>query len=133
VSIYDAKLVHSGAGPTLEVTYTVKTSVIKAVREQQSSVAIVLHGVTVPENATGVFDIMSAHGSRMKYLGTLAVVADAMGMGTLPKTVVLDATDGVDDLFDTSNAARLTLVPREGNSSFTLQAEDVEIRVITRE
>jgi hypothetical protein len=63
----------------------------------------------------------------------LAVVEDAMRMGTLPKTVVLDATDAVDDLFDTSNPARLTIVPREGNSSFTLEAEDIDIRVITRE
>jgi polyphenol oxidase len=140
VSVYAAKLNYSAAGftatsirpsPTVDVTYSVKTTVNQAV-SQQSSIAIVLQGVPIPADATGVFDVMSIRGSSMKHLGVLAVVADAMRMGTLPKTVVLDATDAVDDLFATSNPARLTIVPREGNSSFTLQAEDVELRVITR-
>jgi hypothetical protein len=62
----------------------------------------------------------------------LAVVADSMRMGTLSETVVLDATYAVDDLFNTSNPARLTLVPREGNRSFILQAQDVELLLISR-
>jgi hypothetical protein len=45
---------------------------------------------------------------------------------------VLDATDAAHDLLDTSNPARITLVPREGNGSFTLQAEDAELRVVSQ-
>jgi hypothetical protein len=86
----------------------------------------------VPEEVTGVFDIVSARGSRKKHLGTLAVVADSMRTGTLSETVVLDATYAVDDLFNTSNPARLILVPREGNRSFILQAQDVELLLISR-
>jgi len=118
------------SGPTLDVTYAVKRSVIESA-QQQSSVAIVLRGVKIPENATGVFDIMSAHGSRLRYLGTLAVVGNTMRMGTLPKTVVLDATEALQDLFDTASPGMLIIVPREGNDSFTLKAEDAELRVIT--
>jgi Common central domain of tyrosinase/Polyphenol oxidase middle domain/TAT (twin-arginine translocation) pathway signal sequence len=136
VNMYEARLNYSGnglrPGPALDLSYTVKTSLVQAVREQ-SSVAIVLRGVPVPENATGVFDIMSVRGSSMKHLGTLAVVADAMRMGTLPKTVVLDATDAIDDLVDASNPARITVVPREGNANFTLRAEEMDVRVISRQ
>jgi polyphenol oxidase len=134
VSVYAAKLVHPGghSDPALEVTYNVKATVMQAVSEQNSSIAVVLRDVPVPEEVTGVFDIMSARGSRKKHLGTLAVVADSMRMGTLSETVVLDATYAVDDLFNTSNPARLTLVPREGNRSFILQAQDVELLLISR-
>jgi polyphenol oxidase len=136
VNMYEARLNYSGnglrPGPALDLSYRVKTSLIQAVREQ-SSVAIVLRGVPVPENATGVFDIVSVRGNSMKHLGTLAVVADAMRMGTLPKTVVLDATDAIDDLVDASNPARIAVVPREGNDSFTLRAEDMDLRVISRQ
>jgi polyphenol oxidase len=136
VTMYEARLNYSGnalrPGPALDLSYRVKTSLIQAVREQ-SSVAIVLRGVPVPENATGVFDIVSVRGGSIKHLGTIAVVADAMRMGTLPKTVVLDATDAVDDLVDASNPARITVVPRQGNGSFTLRAEDIDLRVISRQ
>jgi tyrosinase-like protein/polyphenol oxidase-like protein len=136
VNIHEARLNYSGnnlrPGPALDVSYRVKTSLIEAAREQ-SSVAIVLRGVPVPENATGVFDIVSVRGNSIKHLGTLAVVADAMRMGTLPKTVVLDATDAVDDLVDASNPARIAVVPREGSSGFTLRAEDMDLRVISRQ
>jgi polyphenol oxidase len=135
VSTYPAKLDYSGfgvgSGPALEVSYTVKMTALEAVR-QESLVAIILRGVPIPENATGVFDVMSVRGSSIKHLGTLAVVADGMRMGTRPKAALLDATQAVDDLFDTSHPARLTVVPREGNNSFTLQAEDVELRVLSR-
>ncbi|MGI8959010.1 MAG: tyrosinase family protein [Bryobacteraceae bacterium] len=135
VSTHAARLVYSRnglrPGPSLDVTHSVKTSVLQGVG-QQSSVIIVLRGVTVPENATGVFDIMSAQGSRMKHLGTLAVVGDAMRMSPLPRTVVLDATDAADDLLDTSNPARITLVPRQGNGSFELKPQDIELRVVSR-
>ncbi|MGI8962715.1 MAG: tyrosinase family protein [Bryobacteraceae bacterium] len=137
VDMYEAKLNYSGnalrPGPALDLSYTVKTSLSQAVREQ-GSVAIVLRGVPVPENATGVFDITSVRGSSMKHLGTVAVVADAMRMGIQPKTVVLDATDAVDDLVNASNPARITVVPRDGNSSssFILRAEDMDLRVISR-
>jgi polyphenol oxidase len=136
VNTHAARLNYSGngiaPGPALDVTYSVKSSVLQSVKEQ-SSAMIVLRGVTVPENATGAFDIMSVRGSRMTHLGVLAIVGDAMRMSPLPRTVVLDATDAVDDLLDTSNPARITLVPREGNSSFTLKAEDAELRVVSRE
>jgi polyphenol oxidase len=137
VDMYEAKLNYSGTGlrpgPALDLSYRVKTTLMQAVREQ-SSVAIVLQSVPIPENATGVFDIMAVRGSSMKHLGTVAVVADAMRMGTQPKTVVLDATDAVDDLVNASNPARITVVPREGNSSssFILRAEDIDLRVISR-
>jgi hypothetical protein len=55
-----------------------------------------------------------------------------MRMGTLPKTVVLDATEAIDDLGNESNPARITVVPRDGTASFTLQAEDMDVRVISR-
>jgi hypothetical protein len=136
VSMHAARLNYSGIGiapgPALDVTYNVKMSVLESV-SQQSSVMIVLRGVTVPENATGAFDIMSVRGGRLKHLGVLAIVGDAMRMSPLPRTVVLDATDAVDDLFDTSNPARITLVPRQGNSSFTLRAEEAELRVVSQE
>jgi hypothetical protein len=106
-------------------------SVMQAVK-QQSSVAIVLRGVTLPEAATGVFDVMSVRGSSRKYLGIVAIVSDTMSMSPLPRTVVLDATDAVDDLFDTSNPARLTLVAREGNGNFLLQTQDIDIRLVSR-
>jgi hypothetical protein len=135
VTTHAATLVYSGnglhPGPALDVTYNVKMSVIQAVREQ-SSVMIVLQGVTVPENAMGAFDIMSVRGNRMTHLGVLAIVGDAMRMSPLPRTVVLDATDAVDDLLDASSPARITLVPREGNGSFPLKAEDVEVRVLSQ-
>jgi hypothetical protein len=134
--MHAARLNYSGngiaPGPALDVTYNVKMSVLESV-SQQSSVMIVLRGVTVPENATGAFDIMSVRGGRLKHLGVLAIVGDAMRMSPLPRTVVLDATDAVDDLFDTSNPARITLVPRQGNSSFTLRAEEAELRVVSQE
>jgi hypothetical protein len=38
----------------------------------------------------------------------------------------------VDDLFDTSNPARLTLVAREGNGNFLLQTQDIDIRLVSR-
>ncbi|MGI9073377.1 MAG: tyrosinase family protein [Bryobacteraceae bacterium] len=134
VSVYAVRLIHSGpsSDPALDATYNVKTTVIQAVSQQNSSIAVVLRGVTVPEDATGVFDILSARGSRKKHLGTVAVVADSMRMGTLVETVVLDATDAVEDLFDSSSPARLTLVPREGNRSFILRTQDAELRVISR-
>jgi tyrosinase-like protein/polyphenol oxidase-like protein len=134
VSVHAARLIHSQgrSDPALDVTYNVKTTVLQAVSQQKSSIAVVLRGVTVPENATGVFDIMSVRGSRIKHLGMLAVVADTMRMGTWPQTVVLDATDAVEDLFDTSNPARLMLVSRQGNNTFVLKPEDVELRVISR-
>jgi polyphenol oxidase len=134
VSIYPAKLIHSGgrSDAALEVSYNVKTTVMQAASQQNNSIAVVLRDVPVPEDATGVFDIMSARGSRRKYLGTLAVVADSMRMGTVSETVVLDATEAAEDLLDTPNPARLTLVPREGNRSFVLHAQDVELRVISR-
>jgi polyphenol oxidase len=136
VNTYEARLNYSGnslrPGPALDLSYRVKTSLIQAAREQ-SAVAIVLRGVPVPENATGVFDIVSVRGNSIKHLGMLAVVADAMRMGTLPKTVVLDATDAVDDLVDASNPARIAVVPREGSGGFTLRAEDMDLRVISRQ
>jgi hypothetical protein len=136
VNTYQARLNYSGngsrSGPALDLPYRVKTSLIQAVREQ-GSVAIVLQGVPIPENATGVFDIVAVRGNSMKHLGIVAVVADAMRMGTLPKTVVLDATDAVDDLVDASNPARITVVPREGSGGFTLRAEDMDLRVISRQ
>jgi hypothetical protein len=116
------------AGPALDVSYSAKMGILQAV-SQQASVMIVLTGVTVPDNATGVFDIMSVRGSRTTHLGLLAIVADTMRMTPLPRTVVLDATDAARDLLDTSNPARITLVPREGSAGFTLQAEDAELRV----
>jgi polyphenol oxidase len=135
VSTHPARLSYSGTGiaaaPALDVSYSAKTSVLEAV-SQQASVMIVLTGVTVPENAIGVFDIMSVRGSRTAHLGLLAIVADTMRMTPLPRTVVLDATDAAHDLLDTSNPARITLVPREGNGSFTLQAEDAELRVVSQ-
>jgi hypothetical protein len=140
VSIFEARLIYSETnfsdtgvrpGPALDVTYAVKKSVMQAVK-QQSSVAIVLRGVTLPEDATGVFDVMSVRGSSMKPLGIVAIVGDAMRMSALPRTVVLDATDALDDLFDTSNPARLTLVRREGNGSLLLQTEDIDIRLVSR-
>ncbi len=78
------------------------------------------------------FDVMSVRGSSRKYLGVVAIVSDTMSMSPLPRTVVLDATDAVDDLFDTSNPARLTLVAREGNGSFLLQTQDMDIRLVSR-
>jgi hypothetical protein len=105
---------------------------MQAVSQHKSSIAMVLRGVTVPEDASGVFDIMSARGSSMKHLGTLAVVADSMRMNMVPETVVLDATNAVEDLLDASNPARITLVPRQGNSSFVLKPQDVELRVVSR-
>ncbi len=135
VSTYEARLNRSGLGfrpgPTLDVNYSVKMSVLEAVR-RGDSLAIGLRGVPIPEDATGVFDVMSVRASSMKHLGTLAVVVDGMGMGTMPKSVLLDATEAVSDLFDASNPATLTIVPREGNSTFPLQAEDVEVRVVSR-
>jgi hypothetical protein len=131
VSTYAARLVYSGASPTVDVPYAVKVSALQAVT-QHSSVAIVLRGVTLPENAEGVFDVMSIRGSSMKHLGIVAIVGDAMRMSPLPRTVLLDATEAVEDLFNSSNPAKLALVPREGNSAFTLQAEDVDLRVVSR-
>jgi len=133
VSTHAARLVYSETrpGPVIDVTYGVKMSVLQAVRDQ-NTVMIVLRGVTVPENQMGVFDIMSVDGSRMKYLGTLAIVGDAMRMSPLPRTVVLDATEAADDLLDTSDPARITLVPREGNGSFMLKAEDIELRLVSQ-
>ncbi len=137
VYTYEGRLNYSDnalhPGPVLDLPYRVKMSLIQAVREQ-SSVAIVLRGVPIAENATGVFDVMSVRGDSMKSLGTIAVVADAMRMGTLPKTVVLDATDAIDDLLAASNPARMVVVPRNGNSSgsFVLRAEDMDVRVISR-
>lgn len=87
----------------------------------------------MPENAIGVFDIMSARNGGMRHLGTLAIVADAMRMSPLRRTVVLDATEAADDLLDTSKPARITLVPRQGNDSFTLKAQDLELRVLSRQ
>jgi hypothetical protein len=75
----------------------------------------------------------SVRGSRMKYLGTIAVVADAMQMRPLSKTVVLDATDAIDDLLDAPDPARIIVVPRNGNGgSFTLHAEEIDLRMISR-
>lgn len=105
---------------------------MQAVTEQNSSIAVVLRGVTVPDDATGVFDIVSARGNRKKYLGTLAVVADAMRMGTSAQTVVLDATEAVEDLLDTPESARITVVPRDANGRFSLPAQNVELRIISR-
>jgi hypothetical protein len=125
--VHAAKLNYSGnTAPALEVTYNVKTSILQAV-SQQSLFVIILRDVTLPENAMGVFDVMSARGG-MKYLGTLAVVADVMR--PMPKTVVLDATEAAADLLDTSNPARIILVPREGNGRLTFKAEDLELRVL---
>ncbi|MFL6352862.1 MAG: tyrosinase family protein [Bryobacteraceae bacterium] len=134
VSVYEARLIHSGArpDPVLDVTYNVKRTVMQAVTEQNSSIAVVLRGVTVPDDATGVFDIVSARGNRKKYLGTLAVVADAMRMGTSAQTVVLDATEAVEDLLDTPESARITVVPRDANGRFSLPAQNVELRIISR-
>ena len=134
VSVHPVRVIHSGirSGPTLDVTYNVKTSVMQSVREQKSSIAVVLHDVVVPEDATGAFDIVAARRGRMKHLGTLAVVADPMRMGTLSQTVVLDATDAVEDLFDSSDPAALMLVPRHGSGSFVLRPQDMELRVISR-
>jgi hypothetical protein len=127
VTVHAAKLNYSGnTAPALEVTYNVKTSILQAV-SQQSLFVIILRDVTLPENAMGVFDVMSARGG-MKYLGTLAVVADVMR--PMPKTVVLDATEAAADLLDTSNPARIILVPREGNGRLTFKAEDLELRVL---
>src|SRR6185437_2903747 len=62
ISTHAARLNYSGNGiaprPALDVTYSVKASVLQSVKEQ-SSAMIVLRGVTVPEDATGAFDIMS--------------------------------------------------------------------------
>ncbi|MFL6354534.1 MAG: tyrosinase family protein [Bryobacteraceae bacterium] len=136
VNMYEARLNYSGnalrPGPALDLSHTVKTSLIQAVREQ-NSVAIVLRGVPMPENATGVFDIVSVRGNSMRHLGIVAVVQDAMRMGTMPKTVVLDATNAIDDLVDASDPARITVVPREGNGSFMLRAEDMDLRVMSRD
>jgi hypothetical protein len=127
VTVHAARLNYSGnTGPALEVTNNVKTSILQAV-SQQSLFVIILRDVTLPENAIGVFDVMSARGG-MKYLGTLAIVADVMR--PMPKTVVLDATEAAADLLDTSNPARIILVPREGNARFTFKAEDLELRVL---
>jgi hypothetical protein len=93
----------------------------------------VLQGVPIPENATGVFDVMSVRGNSTKHLGTIALVADAMQMGLLSKTVVLDATDAIDDLLDAPDTARIIVVPRNGNrGSFTRHAEEMDLRVISR-
>jgi hypothetical protein len=128
VTTHAARLNYSGtAGPTLDVTYNVKTSILQAV-SQQSLFMIILRDVTLPENSMGVFDLMSAHGRSMKYLGTLAIVADVMA--PMPKTVVVDATEAAADLFHGSSPARMMLVPREGNGSVTFKAQDVELRVL---
>ena len=72
-------------------------------------------------------------GPLLPLLSKVSPVYPALAMSArIQGAVVLDATDAVDDLFATSNPARLTLVPREGTSSFMLQAEDIEIRVISR-
>jgi hypothetical protein len=136
VYTYECRLNYSGnalrPGPVLDLPYSVRMSLLQTVR-QQNSVAIVLRGVPMPENATGVFDVMSVRDNSMKHLGTIAVIADAMRMGTMPKTVVLDATDAIDDLLDAPNPARIIVVPRNGNGgSFTLHAEEMDLRVISR-
>jgi hypothetical protein len=134
VNMYEGRLKYSGSisGPVLDLSYRVKTSLIEAVRNQDS-VAIVLREVPMPKSAMGVFDIVSVRGVSVKHLGVIAVVADAMQMGNMPKTVVLDATEAVDDLVNESNPARITVVPRNGNGgSFTLHAEEMDLRVISR-
>jgi hypothetical protein len=64
VTSYQAKLNYSGnPAPTLEATYNVRTSILQAV-SKQSLFMVILRGVTLPENAMDVFDIMSVRSGR---------------------------------------------------------------------
>lgn len=132
ITTYSARLVYSNSrpGPIVDVTYGVKVSLIQAA-QQHKTVLMVLRGVTLPEDMVGAYDVVSVHGNSVKHLGSVAVVGHDMHMHTRKLAVVLDATEALEDLFDSSKPAFITLVARQGGARVPLNAEDIELRVLS--
>jgi polyphenol oxidase len=138
-------------GPVLEVTERIREEALNAVR-QQSTMLLVLQGVPVPPNASGVFEVLSVRGERRIHLGSIGIVEHGEGRHMKQhglQTVVLDITQAAGDLLAKEKPATLRVIRRPAEQkpgiaaeitrpgqkleyAFELKAEHAEIRAQKR-
>ncbi|MDQ6764773.1 MAG: tyrosinase family protein [Verrucomicrobiota bacterium] len=134
------------AGSFLEAPEEAREGIVQSSRGQ-SPLLLVLQGVSVPANATGIFEVLSVRNERRLHLGSFSIVPHSGG-GTHQslQTVVLDIGEAAGDLLARENPAALRVVrrspEREGYKdeaemlrserkltyAFDLKAEHAEIR-----
>ena len=138
-------------GPILDVSEQVREAALTAVR-QQSTMLLVLQGVPIPADATGVFEILAVRGERRIPLGSIGIVENGGGRHAKQhglQTVVLDITQAAGDLLAKQKPATLRVVRRPAEQkpgiaaeitrpgqkleyAFELKAERAEIRAQKR-
>jgi Common central domain of tyrosinase/Polyphenol oxidase middle domain len=138
-------------GPFLEVSEQVREAALTAAR-QQSTMLLVLQGVPVPANASGVFEIVAVRGERRIHLGSMGIVEHGEGRHEKQhglQTVVLDITKAAPELLAKQKPATLRVIRRPAEQkpyavgeilrpgqklqyAFELKAERVEIRAQKR-
>jgi Common central domain of tyrosinase/Polyphenol oxidase middle domain len=138
-------------GPILEINERFREQALTAVR-QQSTMLLVLQGVAIPPNATGVFEVLSVRGDRRIHLGSIGIVPHGDGAGHAKgrglQTVVLDITSAANDLLAKDKPATLRVIARPPEQktgiaeflrpgqklqyAFELKAEHAEIRAQKR-
>jgi polyphenol oxidase len=138
-------------GSFVEVTEQVREQALTAAR-QQSTMLLVMHGVQVPPEAKGVFEILAVRGDRRMHVGSLGLVPNGeahQGKEHGQHTVVLDITRVAPDLLAKERPAALHVVRRPADQkagapgelvapgrklepAFELKAERAEIRAQKR-
>ena len=138
-------------GPILEVSEKVREEALTAAR-QQANMVLVLQGVPVPPNATGVFEVLAVRGERRMHLGSIGIVPhgeNRQGKQHGLQTVVLDITRAAPELLAKDKPATLRVVRRPPEQkpgiageilrpgqkleyAFELKAERAEIRAEKR-
>lgn len=112
-------------GPFLEISEQVREAALHAVR-QQATMLLVLHGVSVPPSASGVFEILAVRGERRTHLGSIGIVEHGETRHTKQhglQTVVLDITQAAGELLAKEKPATLRVVRRPAEQKPGIAAE----------
>jgi hypothetical protein len=133
-------------GPYLKVTEDVRNILLAKARQlaqernPENVVILVLQGMVVPANIAGNFEVVAVREQRVTPLGTISVIGDTeAGMKERrPRTVILDLSRALEDLFTKDKPASLHVRRRDEQRpttmalkepTFTLNARKAEIRM----
>lgn len=106
--IYVCKLLRypPDPGPLLPITEVERNGIFEALG-RGSPVALVLQGVSVPEDVSGSFEIAAIRSDQRIALGTLTIVPGGMTMGAREANLAFDVTRVARELLASATPARL--------------------------
>ncbi|MGA8574930.1 MAG: tyrosinase family protein [Candidatus Cybelea sp.] len=127
--IYVCKLLYNppDPGPMLPITSIERSGIFEAL-DRGSPVALVLQGVSLPENASGSYEIAAVRAKERIALGTFTIVPGSMKMSGREANLAFDITGVVRPLFASGASARLEVFAVRGKEVAGAPAYRLTIR-----